>query len=94
MANVLRIHPKDNVVVAVRELPPGTQLELADASVELGVTTREIIPFGHKVAIARIPKGQPVTKYGASIGVATEEIAAGEHVHVHNLVSIRGAATS
>jgi altronate dehydratase len=94
MANVLRIHPKDNVVVAVLELPPGTRLELADKSTDLGVTACDAVPFGHKVAITRIPEGRVVIKYGASIGVATEDITPGEHVHVHNLVSVRGAATS
>jgi len=61
---------------------------------DLGVTCREAVPFGHKVAIANIPQGRAVIKYGASIGVATEDIIPGEHVHVHNLVSVRGAATS
>ena len=95
MVNVLRIHPKDNVGVAVRDLSPGTQLELADQqSMGLSVTCRESIPFGHKVAITDIPKGQSVIKYGASIGMATRDITPGEHVHVQNLISVRGAATS
>ena len=90
MPNVLRISARDNVVVALVDLSPGTSLELGECVLEPCVTSREAIPFGHKVAIARIAKGQPVTKYGAPIGVAVEDIAPGEHVHVHNLRSVRG----
>lgn len=91
MINALRIHPDDSVVVALVDLAPETRVELADAS-GLQIITREAIPFGHKVAIKPIPRGQHVIKYGASIGLATQDIAPGEHVHVHNLTSIRGAA--
>ncbi len=91
MINALRIHPEDSVVVALVDLAPGTSVELADAP-DLQIATREAIPFGHKVAIKPIAQGQHVIKYGASIGLATQEIAPGEHVHVHNLSSVRGAA--
>lgn len=42
------------------------------------------IPFGHKVAIRAIAAGETVRKYGVVIGVATQSIRCGEHVHVHN----------
>ena len=94
MVNVLRIHPNDTVVVAVCELAEGAKLELADASLDAAIVTRQVIPFGHKVALVHIAKGQSIVKYGASIGIATQDIAPGEHVRVHNLASVRGAATS
>ena len=94
MANALKIHPKDNVVVALCDLEEGIPLELSDSSMDLTVTSQEAIPFGHKVAIANIARGQPVIKYGTSIGVATDDVRPGEHVHVHNLRSVRGAARS
>lgn len=92
MANVLLMHPDDNVVNAVVDLPPGTPLALADGHADLGIVTLEPIPFGHKVAIAPIAQGETVIKYGASIGLATADIAPGQHVHTHNLRSVRGAA--
>ena len=49
------------------------------------VTAREEIPAGHKVALADIPEGEAVRKYGHRIGTAARRIEAGEHVHVHNL---------
>jgi hypothetical protein len=44
------------------------------------------------VALREIAAGEKVIKYGASIGVATGDIHPGEHVHTHNLRSVRGAA--
>ena len=90
MVNVLHINPRDNVVTALRDLPAGTLLEASDTLP--AVTTREPILFGHKVAIIAIAQGGTVIKYGASIGQASADIAPGQHVHVHNLRSVRGAA--
>lgn len=43
------------------------------------------VPVGHKVALKAVPQGAPVMKYGHVVGYATQDIAAGEHVHSHNL---------
>ena len=94
MVNVLRIHPDDNVVSALADIPEGTRLEPSDRSLDIAVTALEEIPFGHKVAIVPIAEGETVLKYGASIGRSTQDIAPGRHVHVHNLRSVRGAARS
>lgn len=91
MVNVLRIHPADDVVMATSYLPAGTTLDLGDGAEKLGIQTLEPIPFGHKVAIRPINKGQTIIKYGASIGVATQAIQPGQHVHSHNLATVRGA---
>ena len=56
------------------------------------LVVREAIPFGHKVAIRAIANGEHVIKYGASIGVAVADIQPGDHVHLHNLRSVRGSA--
>ena len=92
--NALEIHPDDNVVTAVSELPAGSHIALDDGGSAVDVTVTEAIPFGHKVAIAPISRGEAVVKYGARIGLATTDIAPGQHVHVHNLRSVRGAASS
>jgi altronate hydrolase len=75
----LRVHPRDNVIVALESLPRGTEVE--------SVTTRDAVPPGHKVAVVPIPKGTHVIKYGYSIGLATRDIQPGDHVHSHNLTS-------
>jgi len=49
------------------------------------------VPAGHKVALRGIRQGEPVIKYGYPIGIASRDIAAGEHVHSHNVEShLRG----
>jgi altronate hydrolase len=76
MSEWLRIRPADNVAVALRPLSAGECH---------GVRLLEDIKAGHKFALAPIPAGEPVIKYGSPIGNALLDIAAGAWVHVHNL---------
>ena len=92
MVNALRIHPEDNVVTVLHDVDPGVAIDLGDGALPDLVVARGEIPFGHKVAIRVIASGEHVVKYGASIGVATADIQPGDHVHLHNLRSVRGAA--
>ncbi len=71
----------DNVAVAARPIPQGALLTLGGQCVEV----REPIGLGHKVALREIGAGEPVRKYAQIIGFASRPIAAGSHVHVHNL---------
>ena len=48
------------------------------------------VPYGHKIAVRDIKKGELIIKYGEEIGAATRDIARGEYVHVHNLEALRG----
>lgn len=76
----------DNVATALEDLPAGALVEAAGQA----VTLLEPIPFGHKLALRDIAQGEPVCKYGQVIGTASRPIRAGEHVHVHNVLSNRG----
>lgn len=78
---VVVLHSDDNVAVALKTLEPGTPIEANGLSTI--VTTS--IPAGHKMATRRIARGSPVIKYRQTIGVALDEIAPGEHIHVHNV---------
>src|SRR5690349_898170 len=75
----IRLHPADDVVIARVELPAGTLVpkENIRASVR--------VPPGHKIAMRDVAKGQPVHRYNQIIGFATQDIKAGDHVHVHNV---------
>jgi altronate hydrolase len=75
----MKIHPKDNVAVAVRDVQPGHSVD--------GVVARIRIAAGHKIALRDIVRSEDVIKYGYPIGRASRDIAAGEHVHVHNVGS-------
>ena len=75
----LRLNPADDVVIACHDLEIGTNL------LKEKVICADRIPAGHKVATRAIVTGQPVRRYNQIIGFATKGIAAGQHVHVHNL---------
>jgi altronate dehydratase len=47
----------------------------------------EGIPFGHKIALIDLKKGDPIIKYGEKIGLASRDIKIGEWVHTHNVES-------
>ena len=82
MNAVIVISAGDNVATALEALEPGR--------IVANLTVRDAIPRGHKVALQRIASGAAVIKYGSSIGVATDEILPGAHVHTHNVSSARG----
>ena len=74
MSRFIKITERDNVAVALEALKAGETV--------LGVTLTEDVPAGHKFALCDIAEGENVIKYGAPIGHATEDIAAGEWVHI------------
>ncbi len=76
---VIRLHGLDNVVIALQDLGAGSRLGL------LPVALPGAVPRGHKIATQAIAAGQEVIRYGQIIGQATVDIAAGAHVHSHNL---------
>ena len=77
----LLLRPDDSVGLLTRTVAAGTDVVAGGARLRL----RDEVPAGHKVALREIPQGEQVRKYGQVIGVATSDIAAGEHVHTHNL---------
>lgn len=82
-SGVLLLAPGDNIAVAASELPAGTQREVAGVRIVL----EHQVDVGHKFAVKRIAKGERVIKYGAPIGVATQDIEPGQYVHLHNVTS-------
>jgi altronate hydrolase len=75
----IRLHAEDDVVIARFDIPTGTLV--TKENVRAIVT----IPAGHKIAVRAVAKAQPVRRYNQIIGFATRDIAAGDHVHVHNI---------
>jgi hypothetical protein len=86
MKAALIISERDNVATALQPLEPGRELTLSGRTIPV----RERVPSGHKIALREIHIGEAVIKYGSPIGLATAEIAAGAHVHTHNVASTRG----
>jgi len=88
----LVLHSRDNVAVALTDIEAGTlvRVKVGDRNIELIV--KQEIPFAHKFAIENIEEDQPVYRYGEIIGRAIKPIRVGQHVHIHNLESVRGKA--
>jgi altronate hydrolase len=77
----VQLRPQDNVAVMARNVAADTDIEFLDRRLKLNTAMR----LGHKLALQPIKKGEAVYKYGQVIGFASKDIAAGEHVHVHNV---------
>jgi altronate hydrolase len=86
MRQTIKIHESDNVAVALT--PLGVGARVADGFPE--VVTASEIPRGHKIALADLEIGQPVSKYGFTIGRATQKIRSGDWIHTHNLETTLG----
>jgi altronate hydrolase len=76
-ARTIRLSAGDNVVVAVDAIGQG--------AIAAGVSARERVPRGHKMAIVPIAENEPVRKFGQVIGFAAKAIAPGTWVHEHNV---------
>ena len=84
--------PGDSVGVAVADIRAGEKVAgtyLHDHSRSVEVAAKSDVPLGHKIALVDVPDKGKVVKYGIVIGAAVKAIAAGEHVHVHNVKSLR-----
>lgn len=77
----IHLHAQDSVVVALKELPQGTKINVGG----LQIATRQTIPPGHKVAIKQLAADESVWKFGWPIGLTKCPVEAGDHVHSHNL---------
>jgi altronate hydrolase len=79
MNNLIVLNQNDNVGVSQFIIPEKTKIAGQD------ISAIDPIPFGHKVCLKSINKGDPIIKYDQIIGFASKDIRAGEHVHSHNL---------
>lgn len=80
------LNPGDDVAVALRAIATGETVRVRGGR---SIVVRADIPMAHKLALHDIAAQAPVRKYGEIIGEARTAIAAGEHVHVHNIMSRR-----
>lgn len=77
----LRIHPDDDVAVALRDIEKNTEVEAAGRT----YVALDDIPMGHKMALRDIHSGENILKYGSVIGHATADAPAGSWMHSHNV---------
>src|SRR5262245_7481263 len=77
------LHPDDNLCVAARNLPAGTEVNAGGRTVKLTGPVK----MGHKIALSPIASGRRVLKYGQTIGFASVDIKPGDWVHTHNVAA-------
>jgi galactarate dehydratase len=72
----ITMHGRDNVAIIANNggLPVGTVFPS-------GLTLRDLVPQGHKVALVDLAADAPVIRYGIPIGYALKAIPAGSWVH-------------
>jgi len=79
----------DNVATLLEDAGAAAEVSYKEGEQIRKVILQEEIKFGHKVAIKPINQGDKIIKYGKPIGLATQTIRPGEHVHIHNVVGLR-----
>ena len=91
-AMAMQCDDRDNVAMMMEtDVKAGSEVEVRNKEGKIQVrVANQDIPFGHKIALRPIAKGEDIIKYGECIGIATQDIAEGDYVHVHNLESKRG----
>lgn len=80
---IIRLHPDDNVAIALVDLCPGQTVALDGQLIQV----RDAVDTGHKVALQDLKTGQKLYRNQMPIGSATRQILTGQHVHLHNLKS-------
>jgi altronate hydrolase len=80
-SNVLRIHPRDNVLVALSDLKREQRISENGTSLLL----KSDVPAKHKFATEDINAGAPVIMYGVLVGKAALPIQQGELITTRNL---------
>jgi altronate hydrolase len=79
--NALKVNPRDNVVIAIRQITKGEDV-LVDG-VKL-LSAAEDVAASHKIALVDIKAGGEIIRYGEPIVQARDDIGKGRWVHVHN----------
>ena len=83
----LLLDKMDNTLTALMDLSEGDKVSISED--EITITIMESIPYAHKFARRAVAGGEKIIKYGAVIGIATENILEGAHVHIHNVKGLR-----
>ena len=85
--NAMHVNILDNCVTLADHTGTGDMVCFLEGDTDRTIIARGSIPIWHKMAIRPVKKGGDICKYGNVIGIALDNIEAGDHVHVHNLRS-------
>ena len=79
--SVLKVHPSDNIIVALRNLAVGEQVEMGGKNYSIN----ENIASKHKFAEHHIKQGESIIMYGVLVGKAQYDIPAGTRISTENV---------
>lgn len=94
MKTAYQIHTSDNVATMLDDAAEGELVAIRGEGVPVEIRLVGPIDEGHKVALRRIAAGEPIVKFGISIGHATADVEAGAWVHLHDMASDYDARSS
>jgi altronate hydrolase/altronate dehydratase small subunit len=80
-ACAFQVNPSDTVATMLAATSGGS-VQILGIPAQIFATVP--IELGHKIAVVAMEEGEPVIKYGITIGIATRSIAPGQWVHLHN----------
>ena len=80
--SALKVHPEDNIIVALRDLDAGQSVDCDGETYSLA----EEIPAKHKFAANDFSQGDEITMYGVKVGIVQEPISRGGRIHTENVV--------
>jgi len=89
VCRAILVNPNDNVATVVADVDAGEEVAIYGGPTVLRIKAEDTVGFGHKLALADIPEGGDIIKYGEVIGRATRPIRKGEIVHLHNTAGTR-----
>ena len=81
MKNILQIDPRDNAIVALRDLNRGTVVRIEQKEIEL----KEDIKAKHKFALNDLSVGSEVYMYGVLVGKTVAPVSEGGSLNIFNL---------
>jgi len=85
--DAILISDEDNVVTVIHSVKKGEAVSYLKGTGVAQVVAVTDVPAFHKIAVADMKAGSNIRKYNEFIGIATRDIAAGEHVHTQNIKS-------
>jgi len=88
---ILQLDVRDNVLVALTALDAGTTVEYSAGGERATITTTQLIPVKHKLALNDLKPGDLIYLYGMVVGEAVEPIARGGVITTRNIAHRTGA---
>ena len=82
MKKLIKVHPDDNVAIALIDLANGDDIEFENATIKV----RSDIPAKHKINLQPLGKGDKIFMYGVLVGTAQKDLEKGTLLTTENVI--------